>query len=185
MKRYLGWMSIFLVAILGCQKGNLLNEGLAPGQATSRNLGDTSYQQAYAAGREVLGQYFSIAPDQSIAGAGVIKSRPKDGLDAGRDRLLGSSPARQIATLQIVQEGPCVVAQVQVMQQRQGAAAQQRMGYSQERHNYSGNPGNETPADLDAATTPQQNESWSNEKRRRDVEAQILDDLYRKLHGAK
>lgn len=186
MKRYLGILGIGVMLAgtgIGCQRGNLLNEGLAPSQATSRPLGDTSFQQAYAAGRQVLAQYFTIDPDKSSASSGIVKSRPKEILDAGRNRLLGNSPARQIATIQIVQEGPAVTALVQVMQQRQGSAPERQMGYSQERRNYNMNPGDTGPGDAEAATTPQQNEMWTNEKRRRDLEGQILDDLYKELHG--
>jgi hypothetical protein len=186
MKAYLGILILgvmLAVAGTGCQRGDMLNEGLSPSQATSRMMGDTSYQQAYAAGQEVLAQYYSIDPDKSSAGSGVVKSRPKDILDAGRNRLLGNSPARQIATLQIVQEGPAVTALVQVMQQRLGSAPERQMGYSQERRNYNMNPGDVGPGDVEAATTPQQNEMWTNEKRRRDLEGQILDDLYKRLHG--
>lgn len=189
MKRYwniMGLLAVLTVAMIaGCQKGDILNEGLAPNQATSRMLGDTSYQQAYATGRQIMAQYFSVDPAKSTAGSGIVRCRPKEVLDAGRDRLLGDSPARQIATLQIVQEGPAVTALVQVMQQRQGSAPERQMGYSQERYNYNMNPGNTSPGDSEAATTPQQNETWNNEKRRRDLEGQILQDLYSRLHGEK
>ena len=189
MKQSLGIAGILVVLsvviIVGCQKGDMLNEGLAPSQSTSRPLGDTSYQNAYAVGRQVMAQYFTIDPGKSSAGSGIIKSRPKEVLGAGRDRLLGDSPARQIGKMQIVQEGPAVTALVQVMQQRQGSAPERQMGYSQERYNYSMNPGNSGPGDMEAATTPQQNETWINEKRRRDLEGQILQDLYSRLHGTK
>jgi len=186
MKLYLGIMGIgvmLAVAGIGCQRGDLLNEGLSPSQAATRSMGDTTFQHAYAEGREVLAQYYPIDPDKSDPGNGIITSRPKDVLNAGRDRLLGDSPARQIATIQIIQEGPLVTALVQVMQQRQGSSPERHMGYSQERHNYTMNPGAQGPGDLEAATTPQQNENWMNEKRRRDLENQILDDLFKRLHG--
>ncbi|MBN1556266.1 MAG: hypothetical protein JXA11_16115 [Phycisphaerae bacterium] len=186
MKRYpgiMGWVAILAVVGVGCQRGDILNQGLAPSQSTTRAMGDTSFQQAYAAGRQVMAQYFPIDPARSGAGTGIIKSKPTDVRDAGRDRLLGDSPARQIATIQIVQEGPVVTALAQVMQQRQGSAAEKRMGYSQERHSYTMNPGDTGPGDMEAATTPQQNENWINEKRRRDLEGRILDDLFNRIHG--
>ncbi|MBN1942768.1 MAG: hypothetical protein JW849_05680 [Phycisphaerae bacterium] len=174
-------IGMFLAA--GCRRGDMLNQGLAPSQCTSRTLGDASYQQAYVAGRQVLSQYFPIDAAKSSADVGVVKSRPKEVRNAGRDRLLGDSPARQIATLQVIQEGPVVTARVQVLQQREGSSTERQMGYSQERHSYTMNPGDTGPGNMDAATTPQQNETWTNEKRRRDLEGQILDDLYRQLHG--
>ncbi len=187
MKAYMGILAVSVtlaIAGIGCQRGDLLNEGLSPSQATTKSLGDTSFPRAYAEGQEVLQQYYTVDPDKSNPGDGIIKSRPKDVLDAGRDRLLGDSPARQIATLQIIQEGPVVTALVQVMQQRQGSAPEKQMGYSQERHNYTMNPGAQGPGDMEAATTTQQNENWLNEKRRRDLENQILEDLFKRLHGS-
>ncbi|GAG11983.1 unnamed protein product, partial [marine sediment metagenome] len=177
MKRYVLLMTVvgFGVVLAGC--GQLpLNEGLAPGRGTIRGLGDTSYQEAFATGRMVMGQYFSIA--SADVNTGIIKSRPKK-VDAGKERLLGSSPARQIATMQISQKDGQVVAQVLVMQQRQGSAIRRQMGYSTKPENYTGNPGDESPADIDAATTPKQNESWADEKARHGVESDILNDLYR------
>ncbi|HDY64991.1 MAG TPA: hypothetical protein ENH84_02005 [Phycisphaerae bacterium] len=167
------------VVLVGCGQFPL-NEGLAPGRGTIRGLGDTSYQEAFATGRMVMSQFFSIA--SADVNTGIIKSRPKK-VDAGKERLLGSSPARQIATMQISQKNGQVVAQVLVMQQRQGSAIRRQMGYSTEQENYTGNPGEESPANIDAAITPEQKESWADEKARHGIEADILNDLYKRLHG--
>lgn len=185
MKRY-GIIAILSVPVffgLGCQKGGVLQEGLSPGESTSRSLGEASFPQACVAASEVLGQYFSIDPDVTDANAGIFRSRPRDVLDAGRDRLLGDSPARQIATLQIIQEGPVVTARVQVLQQREGSSSRRQMAYAQQQDNYNLNPGNLSSGEVDAATTASQNEMWINEKRRRDLEGQILDELFQKLQG--
>ena len=183
MKRYVGFFAaVGLGAVLGGCSRLPSNEGLAPGCGTSRGLGDTSYQEAFATGRQVMSQYFSIA--SSDANTGIIKSRPQR-VDAGKERLLGRSPARQIATMQISQEDGQVIAQVLVMQQRQGSNVRRQMGYSMERENYSGNPGDESPANLDAATTAEQNESWADEKARHDIETDILSDFYKRLHGGR
>lgn len=169
------------VVLSACQDVNL-TEGLTPGQGTTRRLGDASYQQAFATARMVLKQYFPIA--EANPNTGLIRTRPR-AVEAGNDRILGGSPARQVATLELTRENGLIVAQLLVMQQRQGSTPRRVMGYSQERYNYSGNPGDETPADIEAATTSEQNESWQNEKPRHDVEVQILDDLYKRLHAIK
>jgi hypothetical protein len=180
MKRIV--LTAFVAACLvlpACQKVDL-TEGLAPGQGTTRTLGEASYQQAFATSRMTLGQYFPIA--EANPNTGIIKTRAR-AVDAGHDRILGGSPARQVATLKLTRENGLVIAQILVMQQRQGAAPRKAMGFSQERYNYTGNPGDETPADLDAATTGEQNQAWQNEKPRHDIEVQILDDLYKRLHA--
>ena len=180
MKRYVVFFAVGLGMLLaGC--GQLSsNGGLSPGRGTIRGLGDTSYQEAFATGRLVMGQYFTV--DSFDVNTGIIKSHPKK-VDAGKERLLGSSPARQIATMQISQKDGQVVAQVLVLQQRQGSAIRRQAGYSTEQENYTGNPGEESPANIDAATTPKQNESWADEKARHGIEADILNDLYKRLHG--
>jgi len=168
-----------MFAMMGCAKLNLDQGALAPGRGSSRNMGDASYQQAFATARQVLAQYYTIAsanPD-----TGVIKCKPK-ATAPSHERLIGGSPARQVATMEISQKNGAVVAQVLVLQQRQGSSARQQMGYSTERHNYSGKPGDQTPADLGAATTSQQNQAWENEKPLHNVEANILDDLFKALH---
>jgi hypothetical protein len=184
--KYLPLMTLVLLAsagLTGCEKLQELQmqEGLAPGRGTTRTMGgEHSYQEVFATARQVLSQYFSI--QSADPATGIIKTRPKD-VQAGNERLLGGSPARQVATMQITQESGQVVAQVLVMQQRQGSAPMQQMGYSQERTNYTGQPGMETPADGEAATTPEQNLAWENEKAVHSVEIKILDDLNKALTG--
>ncbi len=168
-----------LIAVTGCAKMDINDGGLAPGRGSSRNLGDTSYQQAFASGRMIMAQYYSI--DSANVNTGIIKGKPKL-TKAGRERILGNSPSRQIATMEITQEGGTVLAQVLVMQQRQGASAMQRMGYSTAGRNYNGRPGDETPADLNAASTAKQKEAWENEKPLHSVEGKILEDLFKALH---
>ncbi len=173
-------LAMAVTAMTGCNKINMDDAGLAPGRGTTRNLGDTSYQQAFAAARQVMGQYYSI--ESANVNTGMIKCRPKQ-TEAGRERLLGNSPSRQIATMEISDKGGVVVAQVLVLQQRQGSSARQQMGYSNEKYNYDGSPGGETPADTSAATTAQQNQAWETEKPLHDVEGKILEDLYKALHN--
>ena len=66
---------------------------------TDRNLGRVQYADAFATGREVMSQYYSIA--SADATSGVIRARPKS-VDAPSERILSNSPARQVAKLSIV-----------------------------------------------------------------------------------
>ncbi|MBI5724461.1 MAG: hypothetical protein HZA50_10920 [Planctomycetes bacterium] len=125
---------------------------------TSRDLSTNDRANAYVVCRDVLTQYFSVETDDPQAG--IMKSRPKDIVAAKGERLLGNSPARQIATLSLRKEGGSIVAYVCIETQRQGSDPNRQMGYaSSVSDNYSGVP-NQTPAQSDAATTAEQNESW-------------------------
>lgn len=155
--------------------------GISPSRGTTRSLGDVSARQAYATAREIFNQHYSIEAEDATTM--LIKSRPKRVENVGNERLLGGSPARQIAWMKIIPEGPRILAQAYVVQQRQGSAANKQMGYAIERENYTGAPGQETPAMVDAATSAEQNEVWIDEKARHDLEADILKQLYDQLHG--
>jgi hypothetical protein len=170
--------------LIGCEELGLDN-ALSPGRGSTRTLGDVSYAHAYATGREVLAQYYPLDPVKTNVDTGTIQSRPKVLSGAGQDRLLSASAARHIATLRIFQENGLVSAQIVVEQQRQGSDARSQMGYSTERmsENYSGNPGELSPAEMEAATTLEQNQTWLHDKDRHDIEATILQDLYNALHG--
>ncbi|NBB95901.1 MAG: hypothetical protein GVY16_09210 [Planctomycetes bacterium] len=170
-------LSLALLAA-GCQPAT---QGLAPGRGTTRALGDVSYGQAFATAKVVLAQYFPI--EEADVNTGVITTRPR-AVDAGNDRLLGGSPARQRARMEITRQNGVPFAQVAVTQERQGSAPIREMGYASERRNYSGNPGDVTPAEQGAATTPDQNEAWQIEKQSVPaVEGTILQDLFSKLHA--
>jgi len=146
---------------------------------TSRSLGEVDYAAAFAAGREVMAQYFSV--ESADPDKGVIRSRPK-AVDAPPERLVGASPARQVATMRIRKEGGAVVAHATVDVQRMGSEIlrQPRPGAD----DYDSVP-NKTPAEVDAATTVAQNESWRTVRHATDVERKMLMDLFRSLHPAK
>jgi hypothetical protein len=185
MKRSMMFAAVVALAVVSVGCGGI-EQGLAPGAGTSRAMGDVSYQQAFAAGRQVMGQYFPLDAAKTDAARGTIHSRPKT-VQAGNERILGGTPARQLAEMRITQQSGVVSAQVLVRQQRQGSSVSRHMGYSRERDpaQYTGNPGDVSPAQLDAATTADQNENWQDEKPRHDIEAAILNDLYQALHGGK
>ncbi len=143
---------------------------------SSQSLGTVKYAQAFAAANDTMSQYFSIA--SSDAATGVIKARPK-AVDAPRERLLGKSPARQVASMRIWPRGKDILADVTVTIQRRGDSVYRSMPAPGE--NYEGVP-NKPPSAREAATTIEQNESWRTEKHDRAIERKILQDLYLSLH---
>jgi hypothetical protein len=169
MVRYAWIVAAALAAgmLVGCNQA-------MPGR--SRALGTVEYSAAFAAAREVLAQYYSV--ESSDAETGVIQARPKR-IDAPNERLLSGSPAREVATLRLRKEGKAVVAHTTVAVQRQGGPALQTMRGGTD--TYSSVP-DDTPAEREAATTVEQNESWRTHHYAHAVERKILDDLYRALH---
>jgi len=138
-----------------CMTAGILG-GCAQPIGRARPLGEVSYEAAFATAREVMAQYFARA-----------------------DRLLGGSPARQVATMRLRRDGRQVVAHLAVAVQRPGSAAHRQMRMNVD--NYSSVP-NQTPAQVEAATTPGQNESWRTDRYDRVMEQKILTQLHRSLH---
>jgi len=164
-----GWLAA--VCLAAC-----LATGCGEPAGRSRLLGTVSYESAFAAATDVMSQYFSI--ENADPATGEITSRPK-AVRAGNERLLGGSPARQVARMRLRREGGEVTASLAVAVQRQGEAVHLQRGPAGE--TYSSVP-NQTPAEVEAATTPLQNESWRTERYDRVMEQQILGQLYRTLH---
>jgi hypothetical protein len=142
-------------------------------QGSSRSLGTVDYTSAFATANEVISQYYPV--ESADPATGVIQCRIKD-VKAANERLLGGSPARQVATMKIVREGKDVTAYVTVALQRQGGDVFSAMPHVDE--NYSGVP-DRTPAENDAATTPEQNEPWRIYSYDHQAELKILEDLAR------
>jgi hypothetical protein len=143
---------------------------------STRLLGEVDYPQAFAAANDTISQYFSIA--SSDAATGIIKARPK-AIEAPPDRLLGRSPARQVATMRIWQRGKEILADMTVAVERRGDSVLRSM--PQPGENYEGVP-NQSPSQREAATTTEQNESWRIDKYDHATEEKILQDLYLSLH---
>lgn len=144
---------------------------------TTRGLGSVSYPAAFAAAKDVMVQYaFSI--DSADPATGVIRSLPK-GFEAGRDRILGGSPARKIAKITVRERGGEVVAVANVTIERQGEAESRRLLVSQQKYN---SVPDETPAQVEGATTPEQNEVWHAERQDVTTERGMVEDIYQKLH---
>ncbi|MCK4627033.1 MAG: hypothetical protein KAV00_17100 [Phycisphaerae bacterium] len=155
---------LFVLFTVGCQ---------GP-QFSSEPLGEVDYAEAFRAGKRVMAQYFSIA--SADAESGKIISRPK-AVDAARDRLLGTTPARKRAQMQIRQKGDMVFADVQVYIQRQDVAAIRQM----QPVTVDNDVPNRTPADEAAAVTTEQNQAWETTGRDHQLEQKILADLFRAL----
>jgi hypothetical protein len=163
--------------VLGCSGFDGMSQELTPGRGSTRILGKVDYQQSFAVAREVLGQHYNIL--EADAQSGLIRCRPKK-VNAKNERILGGFPARQIAALQISVENGPASAKLVNQQHRHGAASYKQMGYAED--NYSLDPSNSTPAQLDAATTPVQNQAWKTEKTLPTLERQILNELYKRMH---
>ena len=166
---YKGWIvgSLAVVALLaGCNQA-------PPGR--SRSLGPVQYEAAFASAREIMAQYFDIESD---AVEGVVRSRPAP-VEAPAERLIGHSPARQMATLRLRRKNGTVVAHLSVAIQREDSAEMRQM--ADQGTGYDTVP-NKTPAYAEAATTTEQNQTWRTERYDHDLAAKVLDDLYAALH---
>jgi len=160
-------ISAGLAIIAGCSE---------PVPGRSRDLGAVNYDDAFAAASKAVSQYFSI--ESADPAGGLITSRPKPA-DAPGERLLGASPARKLAVVRIRRRGDRVIAHASVALQRQGSAVFRQSSPPAE--NYEGLP-YQTPAQLEGATTAEQNQAWRTERYDHPLEITILDDLYKSLH---
>ncbi len=140
----------------------------------TRMLGNVDYQAALATSRAILSQHFDIARTDPDTGEILCQPQP---FEAGGDRLLGgSSPARRVATLNLRREDGAIVAHLAIAVQRQGSDI-----IRTQRDNYSSVP-NQTPAEVEGATTPQQNQAWRTDRYDHAMEAGILDEIFQALH---
>jgi hypothetical protein len=73
-----------------------------------------------------------------------------------------------------------IVAYATVSVQRQATAAMRQMALGDIAYD---GPPRQTPAQLEAATTPEQNESWITERRDRELELKILSDIHNALRS--
>ncbi|MFP4356315.1 MAG: hypothetical protein ACLFUJ_14450 [Phycisphaerae bacterium] len=145
-------------------------------QGTSRQLGDVPLPMAFAASRDVLSDYFSIASAQPDTG--LIRCRPKP-IDSPSERLLsGARPARHVCTMQLRQEGQTVVGTLSIAIQRQGSEAYQAVRMQEE--NYGGVP-DRTPAQMEGATTPEQNDVWTTTRQDKNLEMRLLGEIRQRL----
>ncbi len=163
--------SMLIVAVAGA---SILAGCAAAEVGTERSLGAVSYTDAFNAARAVMGQYFTVA--SADVDNGVIESAPQ--LVAGRP--LGGGQGRQIVTVRLRRGDGTVTAYAAVMIQRQSSAAARQLAWPT--GVYDGPP-HQTPAELEAATTAEQNEAWITERRDHALEHQLLTDIHDALHG--
>jgi len=155
--------------------GAVLLGGCAAAEVgAGRSLGAVSYTEAFDAARKVMGQYFTVA--SADVDTGRIEAAPQP--IAGRP--LGGGPGRQMATLRLRRGDGTVTAYALVTIQRQSSASARRLAWPA--GVYDGPP-NQTPAQLEAATTAEQNEAWMTERRDRTLEQQLLADIENALRG--
>jgi len=160
--------------------GSLLIAALAGGCAqpmpgTSRPLGDVTYDDAFTTGRQVMAQYFPLA--QIDEWRGMIISQPTP---LAQQRLVGGAQQRQVARLRLRRQASTVVAEASVEIQRQASQAHGAMRRPQLAYDAASLY---TPAEAEAATTPQQNEMWVAVHYNHALEARLLEQLYARLHG--
>lgn len=165
---------MFVIGIVGAL---LIGCGGSGGEAAqSRLMGPMRLTDAFAAAEAVFARHFEIA--SSDAERGVIESQPK-AVNARGERVLGNSPARQIARLRVFAEHGNVIARLAITQQRQETDVQSVVAPPGEAYN---SVPNQSPSAGLAATTDKQNLLWRDERRMRAEEARILQELFDALH---
>jgi hypothetical protein len=150
--------------------------GCAEPEGATRMLGAVAYQDAFLAANEVMSQYYTVA--SAKLDSGEIKSVPKF-IPAGGDQFFSASPTRQIATIRLRRSGGEVEAWASVAVQRQRSEAQRQMARAGGAYDVTAD---KTPAELEAATTAEQNQSWQTERYAHDIEFKMLNDIYDRLH---
>ncbi len=145
---------------------------------TRRVLPVTNYDDAFTTARMVMGHYFAIASADKAAGEIITEPRANEGGGVG---LVAPAATRQVARLKLSQGSEGLVASVSVVVQRQESVVYRQMQTEQD--NYDSVP-NTSPAEMDAATTGTQNETWETYQVDRSLETQILNDLQNALTSA-
>lgn len=169
MSRYYICLALLsALGLVGCAQGR-------PG--TVRVLGSVDLDRAYDVGRRTLSEYgFSIAeayPEQALL---ITEPRPVEGPAA--ERLLAGGDTRQVARLQFFLEEQQLQAVLSVEIQRARPAAAGDMMLD----TYSGVP-SRTPGEQMAATSARQNSQWRRVDFDHALEVDMLDTIYRRLHG--
>jgi len=154
--------------------GMLLVGGCQRHGYNTQPLGTVSYAQAFQAGKATVSEFFSIA--SANESSGKIVSRPKS-VDAGSDRLLGTSPARKVATVRIRQKGDQLYADVRVVIERQDVEAMARM----QPITVDSQLPNQTPAQEGASVRPSQNQAWQTTGRDEAMERALINALTGRL----
>lgn len=165
-KRWALTTVVMLAMLAGCDQA-------APGRI--RVLGDVNEELAFTTSQEVMAMYFEI--ENVNADTRQINCRPRS-VQQYKERLVGASPTRHVARLQLIRSEGRLAAQVAVAIQQQGSETFSAVRGTDK---YDSVP-NQTPSEVDAATTAEQNQTWKTIGYAYSLERKILDDLFRKLH---
>lgn len=145
-----------------------------PDAGSRQRFRAVAYEAAFDAAQEAVAEQFRVA--QSDRERGIIRAEPVElGVETAGDRLLGdavraSRRARRTATVLVLAQGADVEVTCRVLLQtdQSGAVSSIRRDARP-----TDNP-HDTPADRDAAVTPEQQRAWVDQKRDRDTERVIL-----------
>lgn len=162
-----------MIALLWISMGLLGCGQLAPG--SQQVLGEYDYAAAFSKAKDIFAQYYSIESADPVTGK--IVSRPK--YDTSPKNLYST---RELATLNIDNQGGIITAQLSITVERQTSAAARQMNLYRE--NYDEVP-NKSPAYGEAATTAEQNQSWGFDRYNRALERRILQELILGINPAK
>lgn len=138
-------------------------------------LGTANYDDAFVAARTVMAQYFSVASADPATGR--IVCRPKS-VAGERDRLLGTSAARQTAEMRVRRMGGEVYVDLRVETQRQDLQATRRMQPVTVDNDV---PSRTTIQQESAALDASQDQAWVTTGRDHEAERAIMSDLLRRL----
>lgn len=164
------------IALIGASA--LLPGCSIPNPGIVRQLGDVNYDTTLDTAKQVFSQYYSIEsvdPDK-----GVITSTPKEQEGPSGRIFASKTRVREIATMRLTRTSAGVAAQVSVEVQKVGTDAIRQATLTGE--NYNQLP-DKSPAQGEAATTYEQNETWFFDHYNKGAESQMLADLYRALHS--
>ena len=166
MKR-LAALAMALASLGGCQTQRY----------RSQPLGQVDYAEAFQASRLVLERYFP--PGTADRDSGKIVSGARK-VPAPRDRLLGGSTAREIATIRLRRRGEEVFADIRVTVQRQDVGAMRQM----QPVTVDTEQPNRTPADEAGAVSAAQDQAWQTTGRDAEMERRSLAELLERLSGS-
>jgi len=180
------WSAVMLVGNAGCTSpsGGGDRAGLRPtGQAASRLLRSADLTAVRPVAERVFRQHFRIDPAASTPSVLVSRPQelgPQEQPERIRDVLRPSANRhRQLAELQLLQEGPDVRIRCRVETQRLDTT---------ERATFAGTRGDdrptETPIDRYGAASSDPHQEWVSVGRDKNLEQEILAAIQRELAGA-
>lgn len=138
-------------------------------------LGEVDYSEAYAAGLDVFADYYTVA--SADAATGLITAQPTRA-DAPPDMLLTNVPTREVAEMRIREDNRVVWADIRIAVERLDTESHRNIQALDQHRDIP----NQTPAELDAGLTPQQQQTWTRRGYNYEKERVILRDVYSRMH---